>query len=96
MKLGKPPAFTLLCDPLRVTGSPRHCADTDGMPVSSHDSERHYLRMVTEEEELAALEEHLLGCHVCLDLVLETERYVGTIRASVEYQRKVARSACER
>jgi len=52
----------------------------DGTHISAHDAERYNLGMVTEEEELAALEEHLLWCHACLDLVQETEDYVDTIR----------------
>ena len=51
-----------------------------GTCISAHDAERYYLGMVTKEEELARLEQHLLGCHACLDLVLGTEDCVDTIR----------------
>ena len=55
----------------------------DGTHISDHDAERYYLGMVTEEEQLAALEEHLLWCHGCLDLVQETEDYVDTVRVGL-------------
>jgi hypothetical protein len=48
--------------------------------ISVHNAERYYLGMVTEEEELATLEEHLLWCQPCLDLVQETEDYVDTMQ----------------
>jgi hypothetical protein len=38
---------------------------------------------VEEEEELAPLEERLLWCHGCLELVQETEDYVDTIRVGL-------------
>ena len=72
--------FTLPHNCLRETGSPRHYVGMDGTHISSHDAERYYLGMVTTEEELAPLEEHLLGCHGCLDLVEGTEDYIDTIR----------------
>ena len=55
----------------------------DGTHISTHDAERYYLGMVTEEEELAPLEEHLLWCHDCLDLVQETEDYIDTIQVGL-------------
>ena len=55
----------------------------DGTHISAHDAERFYLGMVMEEEELAPLEEHLLWCDACLDLALETEGYVDTIRVGL-------------
>jgi hypothetical protein len=55
----------------------------DRTHISAHDAERYYLGMVRAEEELAALEEHLLWCHGCLDLVQETEDYVDTIRVGL-------------
>jgi hypothetical protein len=39
--------------------------------------------MVTEEEELAVLEEHLLWCHACLDLAEEAQDYVDTIQVGL-------------
>jgi hypothetical protein len=35
--------------------------------ISDYDLERYYLGMVTDEQELAALEEHLLWCSACVD-----------------------------
>ena len=55
----------------------------DSTHISTHDAERYYLGMVTTDEELAPLEEHLLWCHGCLDLVLEIEDYVDTIRVGL-------------
>ena len=55
----------------------------DGTHISVHDAERYYLGMVTTDEELAALEEHLLWCHGCLGLVQEMEDYVDTIRVGL-------------
>ena len=34
--------------------------------ISDHDLQRYYLGMVTDEEELAALEGHLLWCAWCV------------------------------
>jgi hypothetical protein len=76
-------AFTLSCDCLRGMVTPRYCFDMEGTHISAHDAERYYLGMVTEETELAALEEHLLWCHGCLDLAQETEDYVDTIQVGL-------------
>jgi hypothetical protein len=76
-------ALTSACDCLRETGTPHHCVRMDGTHISDHDAERYYLGMVTTEEDLAALEEHLFGCHACLDLVQETEDYVDTIQVGL-------------
>jgi hypothetical protein len=35
--------------------------------VSDRDLERHYLGMITDEAELAPLEEHLLSCSACVE-----------------------------
>jgi hypothetical protein len=34
--------------------------------ISDEDLERYYLNMVTDESELAPLEEHLLACQSCV------------------------------
>jgi hypothetical protein len=68
----------------------------DGTHILDHDAERYYLGMVTTDEELATLEEHLLGCHDCLDLVLGTENYVDTIRLGLLNTSERARSTCGR
>jgi hypothetical protein len=51
--------------------------------ISDHDLERYYLGMVTREEELAPLEEHLLWCHSCVERAEETEEYVDLIRLAI-------------
>jgi hypothetical protein len=55
----------------------------NGTHISTHDAERYYLGMVTEEEQLAPLEEHLLWCCGCLDLVQETEDFIDTIQVGL-------------
>lgn len=42
--------------------------------ISDEDLERYYLGMVTEESELAALEEHLLACASCVQHAEEAIR----------------------
>jgi hypothetical protein len=51
--------------------------------ISDHDLERYYLGMLTEEEELAPLEEHLLWCSSCLDRAEEAQDYVDAMRATL-------------
>jgi hypothetical protein len=48
--------------------------------ISDHDLERYYLGMVTDERELAAIEEHLLWCTSCVDRAEESERFVEATR----------------
>ena len=48
--------------------------------LTDHDLERYYLGMVTEESELATLEEHLLWCNECIDRCQSSERYVAAMR----------------
>ena len=48
--------------------------------ISDHDLERYYLGMVTEEEELATLEEHLLWCPSCVERAEEAQDYVDAMR----------------
>jgi bacterioferritin (cytochrome b1) len=76
-------AFTLSGDSLRGTGTPGHCVAMNSAHISAHDTEQYYLGMVTQEEELAPFEEHLLWCHACLDLVQGTENYVDTIQVGL-------------
>src|ERR1035441_1210692 len=54
--------------------------------IDDHDLERYHLGMVTDEAELAALEEHLLWCGACVARAEATARYVNAVRAA----------ACER
>jgi hypothetical protein len=51
--------------------------------ISEDDLERLIVGAVKDETELATLEEHLLWCHDCLDLVLGAENYVDTIRVGL-------------
>jgi len=51
--------------------------------ISDHDLERYYLGMVTMEEELARLEEHLLCCPACVERAEETDGYVDLIRRAI-------------
>ncbi len=56
---------------------------TTGEHIPDHDLERYYLGMVTEEAELAALEEHLLGCAECVERAEAAEDFVDLIRAAI-------------
>ena len=48
--------------------------------ISDHDLERYYLGMVTDEEDLAPLEEHILGCSLCAERAEEAQDYVDALR----------------
>lgn len=50
--------------------------------LSDDDLERYYLGMVTQERELARLEEHLLFCQSCLERTEATEDYVDVMRSA--------------
>ena len=50
--------------------------------LSDHDLERYYLGMVTKEDELAPLEEHLLACPFCVARAEETQDYVDDVRVA--------------
>jgi hypothetical protein len=51
--------------------------------ISEEDLERYYLGMVTDESELASLEEHLLACPWCVGRAEEAQDYVDTMRAAI-------------
>ena len=51
--------------------------------ISDHDLERYHLGMVTEESELAQIEEHLLGCTDCVRRAEESADYIDVIRAGI-------------
>jgi hypothetical protein len=51
--------------------------------ISDHDLERYHLGMVSDEEELAAIEEHYLGCPECAKRAEESTGYVDAIRAGI-------------
>jgi hypothetical protein len=52
------------------------------MHISDHDLERYYLGMVTDEAELAILEEHILACASCAERADEAQDYVDAMRAA--------------
>jgi hypothetical protein len=51
--------------------------------IDEHDLERYHLGMVTDEAELARLEEHLLWCKDCLRQAGEAADYVDDVRAGI-------------
>jgi anti-sigma factor RsiW len=51
--------------------------------ISDHDLERYHLGMVKDEEELAALEKHYLGCPECAERAEKAAQYVDTFRAAI-------------
>jgi hypothetical protein len=52
--------------------------------ISVDDLECYLLGKVTQEEELALLEEHLLVCGQCIERTEKNKEYVKTIRAALE------------
>jgi hypothetical protein len=52
--------------------------------ISVDDLERYLLGKVTQEEELALLEEHLPVCGQCIERAEKNKEYVKTIRAALE------------
>jgi len=51
--------------------------------ISDEDLERYYLGMVTDQSELAPLEEHLLACPSCVKRAAEAQDYVDAMRAAI-------------
>ena len=51
--------------------------------IADHDLERHHLGMVVDEAELAAVEEHLLWCHSCVERAAESANYVDLMRREI-------------
>jgi hypothetical protein len=51
--------------------------------LSEHDLERYHLGMVTDENELAALEEHYLSSPDCAKRAAESATYVDAVRAGI-------------
>jgi len=51
--------------------------------IDDHDLERYHLGMVTEEAELARIEEHLFGCASCAERAERAADYVDLIRAGI-------------
>ena len=57
--------------------------DLNAEHLSDHDLERYYLGTVTEEEELAPLEEHIIGCVWCAERADEAQDYVDAMRVAM-------------
>jgi hypothetical protein len=51
--------------------------------LTDHDLERYHLGMVKDEAELAALEEHILGCAECADRAEASADYVDLMRKAI-------------
>jgi hypothetical protein len=51
--------------------------------ISDDDLERHYMGMIPEGPELAALEEHLLVCGECVERAEAAQAYVEAMRAAL-------------
>ncbi len=51
--------------------------------LSDYDLERYYLGMVTDESELAPLEEYLLWCGWCVERAEQTQDYVDAMRVGM-------------
>jgi hypothetical protein len=51
--------------------------------IDDHDLERYHLGMLTNETELAHVEEHLLACTECVRRAEESALYVDAIRAGL-------------
>jgi hypothetical protein len=51
--------------------------------ISEDDLERYYLGMVTDEADLAPIEEHLLWCGECMNRAEEVELYVDQMRIAL-------------
>ena len=51
--------------------------------ISDDDLERFHLGKITDDAELAIIEEHLLWCSRCIDAAEEAAHYVDTIRAGI-------------
>ena len=51
--------------------------------ISDEDLERYHLGKVTDESELAPLEEHLLACPSCVERAKEAQDYVDAMRAAI-------------
>jgi hypothetical protein len=51
--------------------------------LSDHNLERYHLGMITNEAELAFLEEHVLACAECAEHAEQVAVYVDTLRAAI-------------
>lgn len=51
--------------------------------VSDHELECYHLGMISEESELAEIEEHVLSCPECAERAGQAAEYVDTLRAAI-------------
>jgi hypothetical protein len=58
-------------------------AEAQAGHITDHDLERYHLGMVTEEPELARIEEHYLGCPECAERAEQIAGYVDATRAAI-------------
>ena len=65
----------------------------DSGHISDDDLERYLLNMVTEEDELARLDEHLLVRGQCIDRAENTEGDVGAMRTALRRLRTKRKGA---
>jgi anti-sigma factor RsiW len=68
---------------LRRTQPAAHSLDMNTEHISDHDLERYYLGMITDDDELERLEEHLLCCPPCVERAEETQDYVDAMRVAL-------------
>jgi hypothetical protein len=61
-------------------GGPRSAPGRKRKPI---DLERYYLGMITDEAELARLEEHLLWCHDCIHRAEAAQDHVDVMRVAL-------------
>ena len=68
----------------KTTGSNHSIGmNPDEYHVPDDDLEQYHLGMVTEETELAGVEEHLLACADCVARAQQIERFVDRMRAAL-------------
>jgi hypothetical protein len=51
--------------------------------ITAHHLERYHLGMISDESELAPIEEHLLACPECVERAAEAADYVDLMRVAV-------------
>ena len=51
--------------------------------ISDDDLERFHLGKITDDADLASIEEHLLWCSRCLDVAIEAAQYVDAMRVAL-------------
>ena len=55
----------------------------DIVHLADDDLERYYLGLITDEESLARIEEHYLGCSACGKRAEQAEEYVDFMRVAI-------------